>query len=213
MPLIRGRLVVVRGAGDLATGCIVRLVNAGFRVVALELARPCAIRRAVCLSEAMYDGSARVEGVRAVRCAAVPDAWAPGDPVALLEDPEGRAIARLAPAAVVDAIVAKRNLGTHRGMAPVVVALGPGFVAGGDVHAVVETKRGHDLGRVILEGAAEANTAVPGLIAGQDRDRVIRAPAAGTVEPIRMIGDVVAAPPSAVSSEASYDPVSKPAPA
>ena len=193
MTPIQGSLVVVRGAGDLATGCIIRLVRAGFRLVALEVARPSAIRRTVSLSEAMYDGSACVEGVRAVCCAAVPEAWAPGDPVSLLEDPEGRSIGRLAPVALVDAIVAKRNVGTSLGLAPVVVALGPGFAAGRDAHAVVETNRGHDLGRVILEGHAEANTSVPGRIAGHDSDRVVRAPVAGTVEPLCAIGDTLKA--------------------
>jgi len=192
MPLIRDRLVVVRGAGDLATGCIVRLVHAGFRVVALELDRPSAIRRTVSLSEAMYDGTAYVEGVRAFRCGSVPEAWADGE-VPLLEDPECRCVARLAPFALVDAIVAKRNLGTRLDLAPLVVALGPGFEAGRDAHAVVETNRGHDLGRVILRGSAEGNTGVPGLIAGQGRKRVIYAPVAGTVETLHAIGDTVEA--------------------
>ena len=192
MPLIRDRLVVVRGAGDLATGCIVRLVNAGFRVVALELDRPSAIRRTVSLSEAMYDGSASVEGVRAFRCESVPETWAAGE-VPILADPECRLVGRLAPVALVDAIVAKRNLGTRLELAPFVVALGPGFEAGRDVHAVVETNRGHDLGRVIFRGSAEGNTGVPGLIAGHDRGRVIYAPVAGAVEALRAIGDTVEA--------------------
>lgn len=201
MPLIHGCLVVVRGAGDLATGCIVRLANAGFRVVALELSRPSAIRRTVSLSEAMYDGSATVEGVRAVRREGVPRTWSPGDPVVLLEDPEATSVAGLGPMVVVDAIVAKRNLGTHLGMAPVVVALGPGFSAGRDAHAVVETNRGHDLGRVILQDSAEENSSVPGLIGGHDRERVLRSPVAGRVQPLRGIGDTVQAGDSILSIE------------
>lgn len=193
MTMIQGRLVVVRGAGDLATGCILRLVRAGFRVAALETARPSAIRRTVSFSEAMYDGRACVEGIRALRCDALPERWAPGDPVAVLEDPHGTLLERLAPMALVDAIIAKRNLGTHLGMAPVVVALGPGFQAGVDAHAVVETNRGHDLGRVLLAGFAEANTGVPGLIAGHGAERVIHAPRAGRVEPLCSIGDTVRA--------------------
>lgn len=193
MSLAGSPLVVVRGAGDLATGCIVRLVRCGFRVVALELPRPSAIRRAVSLAEAMYDGSAVVDGVRAVRVASVPRDLAPGDPVPLLADPDARCVEEIVPLALVDAILAKRNLGTHAAMAPVVVALGPGFTAGRDVHAVVETNRGHDLGRVILEGSAEADTTVPGLVLGHDGDRVLRAPTAGPVVPLREIGDVVAA--------------------
>ena len=192
MSLVAGRLVVVRGAGDLGTGCVVRLVRAGFRVVALEMAHPFAIRRTVSLSEAMYDGSARVEGVGAFRCLELPEEWA-GDQVPILEDPECRVLGRISPVALVDAIVAKRNLGTRLDMAPVVVALGPGFEAGRDAHAVVEPNRGHDLGRVILSGCAEPNTGLPGLIAGQGPGRVVHAPVAGVAETIRAIGDTVEA--------------------
>ncbi len=192
MSLAGGRLVVVRGAGDLATGCIVRLVRSGFRVVALELPRPSAIRRTVSLSEAVYDGVAEVEGIRAVRYEEPPAVW-DAAVVPLLVDPEGLHLARLAPLAVVDAIVAKRNLGTRIDLAPVVVALGPGFEAGRDAHAVVETNRGHGLGRVLLTGHAEADTAVPGRIAGHDSARVVRAPASGEVVALRAIGDLVAA--------------------
>ena len=193
MTMIKGSLVVVRGAGDLATGIIIRLVRSGFRVVALESPNPSAIRRTVSLSEAMYEGTARVEGVTGIRCDRVPEFWEPGDPVPVLDDPECRCLERLAPAALVDAIVAKRNLGTRRGMAPVVVAVGPGFVAGLDADAVVETRRGHDLGRVLLTGTAEPDTGVPGLIAGFRAERVLHAPRAGRVEAIRAIGDLVAA--------------------
>lgn len=204
MTMIQGRLVVVRGAGDLATGVILRLARAGFRVVALETGKPSAIRRTVSFSEAMYDGSARVEGLCALRCDALPERWAPGDPVAVLEDPRGDLLTRLRPAALVDAIIAKRNLGTFLEMAPVVVALGPGFTAGVDAHAVVETNRGHDLGRVLLSGSAEANTGVPGLIAGRGSERVIHAPRAGKVEALCAIGDTVAAgdPVLAIGGEA-----------
>jgi xanthine dehydrogenase accessory factor len=199
MSLIHGDLVVVRGAGDLATGCIIRLVRAGFRVAALETARPSAIRRTVCLSEAMYEGTAKVEEVRAVRVGSVAEARAvlaqagPGGPVPLLEDPQGATLPELAPLALVDAIIAKRNLGTRIGMAEVVVALGPGFEAGVDADAVVETNRGHDLGRVLLRGRAEANTGIPGLIAGQSRERVLHAPIAGVVSNLKRIGDLVKA--------------------
>ncbi|WP_316415903.1 selenium-dependent molybdenum cofactor biosynthesis protein YqeB [Mesoterricola silvestris] len=191
--MIEGRLVIVRGAGDLATGVILRLVRAGFRVAALETGKPSAIRRTVSFSEALYDGSATVEGIRALRLAELPERWSPGDPVAVLEDPGCALLARVRPAALVDAIIAKRNLGTRLDMAPVVVALGPGFTAGVDAHAVVETNRGHDLGRVLLSGSAQPNTGVPGLIAGHGAERVIHAPRAGRVEPRCAIGDTVAA--------------------
>jgi xanthine dehydrogenase accessory factor len=188
------RLVVVRGAGDLATGCIVRLMRAGFHVIALETERPTAIRRTVSLCEAVYEGSTRVEDVEA-RLAGSPDealALAGDRLVPLLVDPDGSTIERLRPAALVDAIIAKRNLGTRRGLAPVVVALGPGFVAGVDADAVIETNRGHDLGRVILEGSAAADTAVPGEIGGAAAERVVRSPAQGRFVALCDIGDSVA---------------------
>ncbi len=185
-------LVVVRGAGDLATGCIVRLVRAGFRVAALEIARPTAIRRAVSLSEAVYDGEAAVEGVRGFLCDALPERWGALE-VPVLVDPEARAVPRLAPLALVDAIMAKRNLGTRIDAAPVVVALGPGFEAGRDAHAVVETNRGHDLGRVLRSGRSEENTGVPAAVSGQGPARVVHAPAAGAVTAHVAIGDAVEA--------------------
>ena len=190
MSLAGGALVVVRGAGDLATGCVVRLVRAGFRVVALETDRPSAIRRTVSLSEAVYDGEATVEGVRAFLCGSPPAAWGALE-APLLVDPEARILSTLSPHALVDAIVAKRNLGTRIGMAPVVVGLGPGFTAGRDVHAVVETNRGHDLGRVIYAGCAEPNTGIPGLIAGQGPGRVLHAPVPGVATLLAAIGDAV----------------------
>jgi xanthine dehydrogenase accessory factor len=199
MSLIRGDLVVVRGAGDLATGCILRLVRCGFRVAALETDRPSSIRRTVCLSEAVYEGRAEVEGIRAVRVESPQELEAalercgPAGPVPVLVDPGCAVLARLRPLALVDAIVAKRNLGTRIGMAEVVVALGPGFEAGVDADAVIETNRGHGLGRVILDGRAEPDTGTPGLIAGAGRERVLHAPAAGTAENLKRIGDRVQA--------------------
>jgi xanthine dehydrogenase accessory factor len=196
MPMISGGLVVVRGAGDLATGCIVRLVRAGFRVAALEAAQPSAIRRTVCLSEAIYQGKAEVEGVRAIRVdslEAMQAALAHFGPVPILADPGCTVLPQLRPLALVDAIIAKRNLGTRIGMAEVVVALGPGFEAGVDADAVVETNRGHDLGRVLLGGRAEPDTGTPGLIAGMGKERVLHAPVAGVAENLKRIGDQVLA--------------------
>ncbi len=196
---IRGELVVVRGAGDLATGCILRLVRSGFRVAALEVPGPSAIRRTVCLSEAMYEGSAEVEGLRAIRVGtlqellAALEAFGPEGPVPILADTEAAVLPFLRPLALVDAIVAKRNLGTRLDMAPVVVALGPGFEAGVDAHALVETNRGHDLGRVILKGRTEPNTGIPGLIGGMGAQRVLHAPVPGRVENLKRIGDPVRA--------------------
>lgn len=186
-------LIIVRGAGDISTGTIHRLARAGFPVLALEVARPSAIRRRVAFSEAVYDGAATVEGVTAVRIAGIQEideVLARGD-VPLLVDPAGESIRRLRPAAVVDAILAKRNLGTTMDMAPLTVALGPGFAAGRDVHYVIETMRGHDLGRIIAEGSAAPNTGVPGVIGGYGAERVLHAPAAGVFRMRRDIGSAV----------------------
>lgn len=173
--------VLVRGAGDLATGVIVRLHRCGFRVAVMECANPSAIRRRAALCEAVWQGQAAVEGVT---CRLVEDIDAAirvsqADEVPLLVDERADCVAVLHPAAVVDAILAKRNLGTNREMAPVTVGLGPGFTAGEDVDAVIETMRGHHLGRVLLQGAAIPNTGVPGVIAGYAAERVIHAPASG----------------------------------
>ena len=152
-------LIIVRGAGDLATGTINRLKKSGFRLLVLETDYPAAIRRQVALSEAVYSKSACVEGVEAVR--------------------------------VVDAILAKHNLGTNKNMAPLTIALGPGFTAGVDVDVVIETKRGHNLGRVIREGSAYPNTGIPGIIGGYGAERVIHAPAEGLLKNKSKIGDIV----------------------
>lgn len=173
--------VLVRGAGDLATGVIVRLHRCGFRVAVTECVDPSAIRRRAALCEAVWKGQTTVEGVT---CRRVEDADAAArvsqaGEVPLLVDEQTACVALLRPAAVVDAILAKRNLGTSRDMAPITVGLGPGFTAGEDVDAVVETMRGHHLGRVILQGAAIPNTGVPGVIAGYAAERVIHAPASG----------------------------------
>ena len=190
-------LVVIRGAGDLASGIAVRLRRSGADVVMLDVAVPTAVRRTVCFSEAIRLGKATVEDVRGVLCADAEEAArvARAGTVAVLVDPDGASIARLRPECVVDAIIAKRNLGTTRDMAPVVIGVGPGFragtAAGCDCHAAIETKRGHYLGRVIYDGSPIPNTGVPGNIGGYSRERVLRAPADGAFEPVLKIGDVV----------------------
>lgn len=188
-------LVYMRGAGDIATGIALRLHRAGFQVVMADIAEPTCIRRTVAFSEAIRLGEARVEDATA-RLATDADAAraiaAAGD-IAVVVDPSVQMVDALAPDAVVDAILAKRNLGTHMGMAPVVVGVGPGFTAGEDCHAAVETKRGHYLGRAIYQGSPIANTGVPGVIAGVGADRVLRAPADGPFECVRAIGDTVSA--------------------
>ena len=185
--------VVVRGGGDLATGTILRLHACGFSVLAMECAHPTAIRRKVSVCEAVYDGVTQVEGVTCRRIHTPEQAnevWQAGE-IPLLVDETGESLVKIQPIALVDAILAKRNLGTTRDMAPITVALGPGFTAGMDVDAVVETKRGHRLGRVLYAGSAHPNTGVPGNIAGYDRERVIHAPADGILTPCAAIGDIV----------------------
>lgn len=188
-------LVVIRGAGDLATGIAVRLVRAGCHVVMCDIAQPTTVRRTVAFSEAIRLGEATVEDVRArlVEDADEARAAVAAGEVAVLVDPAARCVEALRPAVLVDAIIAKRNLGTRITDAPAVIGVGPGFTAGIDCHAVVETKRGHHLGEVIWKGSAIPNTGVPGIIAGHGADRVLRAPASGTFEPVRSIGDVVQA--------------------
>lgn len=200
-------LIVVRGAGDLATGTIHRLKKAGFRLLVLEAEHPAAIRRQVALSEAVYAGSARVEDVEAVRMDVdlaekknrkelleqeMEQIWKK-DGVPVLVDPAGLSIAALRPAVVVDAILAKKNLGTTKEMAPLVIAFGPGFTAGEDVDVVIETKRGHNLGRVIRSGSAVPNTGIPGIIGGYGKERVMHAQAEGILRNAASIGDIVEA--------------------
>ena len=188
-------LIVIRGAGDISTGTIHRLFRAGFPVLALETEYPSAIRRKVAFSEAVYDGKAVVEGVTAVRIndAAEAEQVLDRGEIPLMIDPAGESIRRLRPKVVVDAILAKKNCGTSMDMAELTVALGPGFEAGKDVHYVIETMRGHDLGRIIATGCAAPNTGVPGVVGGYGIERVIRAPEAGTFRTVREIGDTVAA--------------------
>jgi xanthine dehydrogenase accessory factor len=235
-------LIIVRGAGDLATGVIYALWMAGYPVIALEVAQPTAIRHAVAISEAVYDGSAVVEGMEGILANSTEEALQiiSSGKVAVMVDPDGSFIRTLQPTVVVDAILAKRNLGTHHDMAPLTIALGPGFVAGSaeagsaelgsselgsaeagsaepgsselgsaepgnaeaaaesmsarsiaDVDVVIETMRGHNLGRLILSGSALPNTGVPGSIAGHAADRVMHTTAAGVFRCVRAIGDSV----------------------
>ena len=186
-------LVLIKGAGDLATGTAVRLRRAGFDLVMTEVERPTAVRRTVAFSQCMYDGTAAVEGLTARRASGKAEALAAlarGE-IPVLCDPGAEIRKELPFDGVVDAILAKRNLGTAITDAPIVLALGPGFTAGVDCHGVVETKRGHDLGRLILEGSAIPNTGVPGDIGGYTEERIIRAPADGLFEPLAAIGDRV----------------------
>jgi xanthine dehydrogenase accessory factor len=186
-------LVVVRGGGDLGTGVAHRLVCAGFTVIVTELVQPLAVRRAVSFAEAVYSGQITVEGVTA-RLADDPMlgmAFATLGQVPVIVDAADDVLARMRPPIVVDARLAKRNLGTRLQDAPLVIGLGPGFTAGQDCHAVVETNRGHNLGRVYWDGGAEPDTGLPEPVQGKAGQRVLRAPAEGVFEVHKAIGDLV----------------------
>lgn len=186
-------LIVVRGGGDIATGTIYKLHQCGYRVLVLETQNPSAIRRNVAFCEAVYEKEMQVEDVRAKLVGTIEEAekvMAEGD-VAVLVDPEGHCLKKLKPLALVDGILAKKNLGTTKDMAPITIGLGPGFTAGKDVDAVIETMRGHRLGRVILEGEALPNTGIPGAVAGVTKERVIHSPAEGIFRNVCQVTDTV----------------------
>ena len=208
--LFQNYLILLRGGGDLATGVAYRLHHAGFPVVVAELPRPLVVRRRVALATAVLEGEITVESLRAVRvetpneawtlaatgvipvlvAAAIPDIWTTDHrPQTTISD--SSSVVRRPWSVVIDARMAKRNIDTHITDAPLVVTLGPGFTAGADCHAVVETNRGHRLGRVIWRGAAEPNTGTPGIVAGKGRERVLRAPVAGIASWRVEIGDRV----------------------
>jgi xanthine dehydrogenase accessory factor len=186
-------LIIVRGGGDLATGTIYKLKKSGFPVLILEVENPSAIRRNVSFCEAVYQGTQTVEDMTCYLAGSLEQAcrFLEEGKLTVLVDPQAESISALKPLAVVDAILAKKNLGTHRSMAPITVALGPGFTAGADVDAVVETKRGHNLGRVLWDGCAAPNTGIPGIIGGYGKERVIHCPAKGILRNIKKITDVV----------------------
>ena len=186
-------LIFIKGAGDLASGIALRLHHAHFDIVMTDLPVPTAVRRTVAFSEAIRFGSTVVEDVRAEKADTVDqirDCLLSGViPVTTADAAE--MIRALRPEVVVDSIIAKRNLGTHIDDAPMVIGVGPGFTAGEDCHAVIETKRGHTLGRVIRKGSAIPNTGIPGNIAGETINRLIKAPCDGVFHPVKNIGDLV----------------------
>ena len=190
---------LIKGAGDLASGIALRLHHAGFFIAMTEIAAPLSVRRAVSFSQAVYEGRFRVEDIEAVLVddeEGMKAAWyssqapLPGQ-IAVFVDPEACMVKRLRPDAIVDAIMAKKNTGTAITDAPAVIGIGPGFNAGKDCHAVIETQRGHTLGRVIMEGSALPNTGVPGEIAGFSTERLLRCPSDGVFEALANIGDRV----------------------
>ena len=186
-------LVLIKGAGDLASGVAHRFHQCGIQVVMTDIAQPTTVRCTVAFSRAVYEGCAEIEGVAARVTGNAKDVMniVQSGEIAVIVDPAAKILKELPFDAVIDAVIAKSNLGTTIQDAPVVVALGPGFTAGVDCHAVVETKRGHNLGRVFYEGSAAPNTGVPGNIGGFTTERIIRAPQDGLFTPIRQIGDLV----------------------
>ena len=186
-------IVLVKGAGDLATGVAHRLKKCGFDIVMTEIKEPTTVRRTVAFSQAVYDKEVEVEGVRAVlvnNIDEINENIKAGN-ISIIIDEEAKIISEISPDVVVDAIIAKRNIGTTIKDAPIVIALGPGFEAGVDCHLVIETKRGHYLGKVISEGKAIPNTGIPGNIGGHTVGRIIRATDDGIIKPVAKIGDYV----------------------
>lgn len=186
-------IVIVRGGGDLASGTIHKLHRSGFKILVLETYNPTSIRRNVCYSEAIYNGKITIENTTAIKVSnfnEILKCWQ-NNKIPITVDPHGKFIEILKPKILVDAILAKKNLGTKINMAEITIALGPGFQAGKDVHAVIETMRGHNLARIILKGEAMKNTGIPGEIGGYSKERVIYSPGKGTIKNVREIGDFV----------------------
>ncbi|MBR6901513.1 MAG: EF2563 family selenium-dependent molybdenum hydroxylase system protein [Synergistaceae bacterium] len=190
-------LACIRGAGDLASGIAVRLIRSNIKVIMLDIEKPTTVRRTVSFSEAVRLGKTFVEDIVAYRAENFSEALeiANKNSVAVLVDPDGSIIKNLAPDVLIDAIIAKKNLGTKINDAPIVIGVGPGFTVGTDCHAVIETKRGHTLGRAFYEKGSKAikNTGIPGNIGGYSAERVLRAPCEGVINPVKKIGDLVKA--------------------
>lgn len=186
-------LVIVRSGGDIASGIIYRLFMAGYKVVVLEVEKPSTIRRTVSFGEAVYSKSIEIEGLKGVLANDIQEIFNILDDgnIPVYVDPKGEIIQDLKPLAVVDSILAKRNLGMNINMAPITIGIGPGFEAGKDVDLVVESKRGHFLGRVLYKGKAVENTGIPGAVLGYKEERVVRASANGVAKPLYNIGDMV----------------------
>lgn len=185
--------VLIKGAGDLSSGIACRLFRCGFQVVMTDIAVPTTVRRSVAFSPAVYQGTADVEDITGVLCENLEEIekTIQKRQIPILADEAGAIKDTWKPDVIVDGIIAKRNLGTKITDAPTVVGVGPGFAAGVDCHCVVETKRGHDLGRCIWSGSAVANSGVPGMIGGYDKERIIRATADGVFRGCVAIGDMV----------------------
>ncbi|AIY78680.1 EF2563 family selenium-dependent molybdenum hydroxylase system protein [Clostridium botulinum] len=186
-------MIVIKGAGDLATGVATRLKKCGFDIVMTEISQPTTVRRTVAFSQVVYDKKVEVEGITAVLASNKEDInkIVEEGRVAVLVDDKAKIIDEIKPEIIIDAIIAKKNLGTKIDDANIVIALGPGFTAGIDCHCVIETKRGHYLGKAIYKGSAIPNTGVPGEVGGFSKERIIRATTDGKIAPVSKIGDYV----------------------
>ena len=186
-------MILIKGAGDLATGVAHRLKKCGFNIVMTEISEPTMVRRTVAFSQAVYDKEVEVEGIKAVLASKKDDInrIIEDGNIAIIVDKEAKIIDEIKPDIIIDAIIAKKNLGTNINDAQIVIAVGPGFTAGADCHCVVETKRGHYLGKTIYSGSAIPNTGIPGDIGGHTKERIIRATDEGRISPIANIGDYV----------------------
>ncbi len=193
-------LVVFRGGGELASGAIRKLILSGFPVVVLEAEKPTCVRRTVAFANVVYEGKWEVEEVRGRLCQSLEQLIESLESmesrklqreVPVMVDPEGNSLPELKPKILIDGRMAKRNLGTNSRQADVVIVLGPGFQAPEDAHFVIETARGHDLGRVIIKGSAQENTHIPGEIGGSTKDRVLRAVCEGIFHSAFEIGEHV----------------------
>lgn len=186
------KIAIVRGGGDLATGVIYRLWSTGHKVLSLEIETPMVVRRTVSAATAVFEGSCMIEDMYVKKINNL-DEFFENKAVSILVDPNGDSIDKLSPDIVVDCIMAKFNVGTNIDMANLVIGIGPGFTALEDVHYVVETKRGHTLGRLLSKGTAIPNTGIPGMEMGYTTERLLRSPADGFLNCMHRIGDHVEA--------------------
>jgi xanthine dehydrogenase accessory factor len=185
--------VLIRGGGEIASGIAHRLHQCHMQVLITEVDAPTAVRRTVAFAEAVYEGVQVVERVKALKVDSVKQAfavWNRGD-IPVIVDPEAESRREIGPAVVIDAIMAKKNHNTTIDDAPLVIGVGPGFTAGTNVHAVIESNRGYHLGRVLWEGQAEPDTGVPASVAGHAEARVLRVPRTGRFKTLKRIGDTV----------------------
>jgi xanthine dehydrogenase accessory factor len=183
--------ILIRGAGELASGVAHRLYKCGFHIIMLEIDKPMVVRRTVSFAQAVFDGETTVEGVTARLISNIEYRISNNKFIPIIIDPDGKSIDDIHPDVIIDARIAKRNIDTKITSAPLVIGLGPGLIAKVDVHKVIETNRGHNLGRIIEEGTAEENTGIPGNIGGYTEERLLRATANGEWKSKKKIGDKV----------------------